>query len=123
MRFYQIHKMIMGKKRYNYPTKKKIPIILLFKFVWQFHFSTVKFVCQPFSAYFSLKRQKSTLVGAFLLIFTFNQKFRYRHYRTTDGVADDIGEREGASDHYGDDRALGYSEEVNHVYQLKQLHR
>lgn len=93
----------MGKKRYNYPTKKKIPIILLFKFVWQFHFSTVKSVCQPFSAYFSLKRQKSTPSGAFVLLFTFNQKFRYCHYRTTDGVAYNIGVRERTSDHYGND--------------------
>ena len=29
MRFYQILKMIMAKKGYNYPIKKKIPLILL----------------------------------------------------------------------------------------------
>lgn len=44
----------MGMKR-----DKLFNFCNLFDFIWKFHLSTVKSVCQPFSAYFALKRQKA----------------------------------------------------------------
>ena len=38
--------MIMAKKRYNYSIKKKIPLTLLFKIVWHYHFNTDFEKCQ-----------------------------------------------------------------------------